>query len=361
MADRLRDTEPPQGAGAAEAKLHNRPGAALNILWVLLGREDKASSRVRGYWVAEALKARGHAVRIRHIDHRLQYLSLLAAARSADAVIFQKKYGRYDLLAARILRRLGKKVFFDIDDAPSRTRASATMQRAGRMMALSSGVLAGSGALARLARPHQSAVHLVPSGVLLENYRVKTHTPADRICLGWIGNGAHYADDLIRILRNPLQRIGARRPVTFRIVGACGVQELYQAFAGIEGVALDFIDQIPWSDPGAVADAIAPFDIGLYPLSQDPFNAYKCAFKALEYMASGLPVVASGVGANAETVVDAETGFLCQSEEDWVRAIETLAGDADLRARFGRAGRARAEQHYDVARLAARLEDILQA
>ncbi|UWQ39578.1 glycosyltransferase (plasmid) [Leisingera aquaemixtae] len=104
-----------------------------------------------------------------------------------------------------------------------------------------------------------------------------------------------------------------------------------------------------------------PFDIGLYPLSQDPFNAYKCAFKALEYMASGLPVVASGVGANAETVLDAETGFLCRSEEDWVRAIETLAGDADLRARFGQAGRARAEQHYDVARLAARLEGILQA
>lgn len=342
-------------------KLRNRSGAAMNILWVLLGREDKASSRVRGYWIAEALKARGHSVRIRHMERRLQYLSLLAAARTADAVIFQKKYGRYDLMAARLLRRLGKKVFFDIDDAPSRTQACATMQRAGRMMALSSGVLAGSQALEGLARQHQNTVHLVPSGVLLENYRVKTHRPADRICLGWIGNGAHYADDLIRILHKPLQRTGARRPVTFRIVGACGVRELYEAFAGIEGVAIDFIDQIQWSDPGAVADAIAPFDIGLYPLSQHPFNEYKCAFKALEYMASGLPVVASGVGANAETVLDAETGFLCQSEEDWVRAIETLASDADLRARFGRAGRTRVEQLYDVARLAARLEDILQA
>ncbi|KIC35676.1 glycosyltransferase family 4 protein [Leisingera sp. ANG-M7] len=351
MADRLMDPDAPPGA----------PAPAMTILWVLLGRRDKASSRVRGYWVAEALKARGHSVQIRHTEHRLQYLSLLAAARQADAVIFQKKYGRYDLLAARLLRLLGKTVLFDIDDAPSRTQATATLQRANRMMALSCGVLAGSQALARLARQHQRAVHLLPSGILPANYRVKSHKPGKRLCLGWIGNGAHYADDLIRILQKPLQLTGARRPVTFRIVGACGVPELYRAFGSIEGVEIDFIDQIQWSDPGAVADAIAPFDIGLYPLLPHPFNEYKCAFKALEYMASGLPVVASRVGANTETVIDAQTGFLCQSADDWVQAIDTLAGDAELRSRFGANGRKRAGTHYDVARLAARLEDILRA
>lgn len=344
-------------AGAGRAQ---RSGPALTILWVLLGREDKASSRVRGYWIAEALRARGHRVRIRHAQNRWQYLSLLAAARGADAVIFQKKYGRYDLLASRVLQRLGRKVYFDIDDAPSRTRATATQQRANRMMALSDGVLAGSQALAGLARQQQATVHLLPSGVQLANYQVKRHVPKGSLCLGWIGNGAHYADDLIRILRPPLQQVGARRPVTFRIVGACGVQKLHEAFADLQGVTPDFIDQIPWSDPAAVAAAIAPFDIGLYPLSQHPFNAYKCAFKALEYMASGLPVVASAVGANAETVLEGQTGFLCHSTQDWVQAIDSLGADAALRSRFGANGRRRAEEQYDVARLAARLETILQ-
>jgi len=331
----------------------------MNILLILLGNQNKASSRVRGYWMAEALTDRGHSVRIRHASRRLHYLPLLAESRNTDAIIFQKKYGRYDILAARLLRQMGKKVYFDIDDAPSRTQAAATLARAFTMMASSDGVFAGSQALAGLAQPHQNSVHVLPSGVLLKNYRLKAHQSGDQVCLGWIGNGAHYADDLIEILRQPLTLIGSRQPVKFRIVGACGVQKLYDVFGSIDGVTIDFLDQIAWSDPNAVAEAIAPIDIGLYPLAPQAFNDYKCAFKALEYMASGLPVVASSVGANAEVVIDAETGFLCQSSEDWERALMTLISDTDLRARFGLKGRQRVEQHYDVAQLAALLEVIL--
>ena len=210
-----------------------------------------------------------------------------------------------------------------------------------------------------LAQESQPAVHLIPSGVLLHRYRPKLHRTTGPVCVGWIGNGAHYADDLIGILAAPLARVGRRHEVRFRIVGACGEARLYKTFGEIPGITIDFIDHIQWSNADAVADAIAPFDLGVFPLHPGPFNDYKCAFKALEYMASAVPVVASDVGTNAEIVKDGETGFICRCSADWERALESLASDGSLRKIFGEAGRARAEAHFTVPEIASRIEAVI--
>ncbi|MEO1292784.1 MAG: hypothetical protein AAFV62_08145, partial [Pseudomonadota bacterium] len=179
--------------------------AAEKLLMILAGDAMKASARVRGYWIAEQLERQGHAVTIRVPEGRQDYIALAREAARHDAVFLQKRYGRYDIMLARWCRMAGTPLFFDIDDAPSRALDSAVMARAARMMRLSRGVLAGSRALVDLAVPQQPATYLLPSGVRLGNYSLKdwnggTDGP---ICLGWIGNGAHYADDLIEILAAP--------------------------------------------------------------------------------------------------------------------------------------------------------------
>ena len=70
----------------------------------------------------------------------------------------------------------------------------------------------------------------------------------------------------------------------------------------------------------------------------------------LEAMAAGLPVVASCVGGVGEIVVDAETGFLVPvgNEGALAAAIERLLADSSLRRRLGAAGRARAEELFDL-------------
>jgi glycosyltransferase involved in cell wall biosynthesis len=70
----------------------------------------------------------------------------------------------------------------------------------------------------------------------------------------------------------------------------------------------------------------------------------------LEAMAAGLPVVASAVGGVPEQVADGETGFLVPpgDETALAAALERLAGDAELRGRLGAAGRARAEERFDL-------------
>jgi glycosyltransferase involved in cell wall biosynthesis len=70
----------------------------------------------------------------------------------------------------------------------------------------------------------------------------------------------------------------------------------------------------------------------------------------LEAMAAGLPVVASRVGGVPEQVVDGETGLLVDpgDPKPLAAALERLTGDPALRRRLGAAGRARAEERFDL-------------
>jgi len=73
----------------------------------------------------------------------------------------------------------------------------------------------------------------------------------------------------------------------------------------------------------------------------------------LEAMASGLPVVATRVGAVPDMVRDHIDGILVEPGEvaALAAALEELIGSPDLRKRMGASARARAEERFDVARL----------
>ena len=100
-----------------------------------------------------------------------------------------------------------------------------------------------------------------------------------------------------------------------------------------------------WRHYASVADEVADlhrFDVGIMPLPATGFAAGKCALKAIQYMACGIPVVASPVGVNAEVVRHDECGFLAETPDDWERYLARLLADPALRARLGDAGRSRA-------------------
>jgi glycosyltransferase involved in cell wall biosynthesis len=100
------------------------------------------------------------------------------------------------------------------------------------------------------------------------------------------------------------------------------------------------------------------FDIGIMPLPDAPWERGKCGYKLIQYMACGLPVVASPVGANVEIVENGVNGELAGTSLEWEQALERLVGDAVLRGRMGRAGRRRVEAHYSVQVQVARLGRI---
>lgn len=89
---------------------------------------------------------------------------------------------------------------------------------------------------------------------------------------------------------------------------------------------------------------LSTFHVALAPLADDLFNRSKSPLKALEASALGIPVVASDAGPYRDFVIDGETGFLCRTDDDWMRALRTLDADEDLRQAMGAAARARAAE-----------------
>lgn len=161
--------------------------------------------------------------------------------------------------------------------------------------------------------------------------------------IGWIGSPTTWPN--VRPLVPLLRRLCADGQVRVRAVGAGPAAER-DRFPGL--------DLVEWNEAIEVAE-VQQMDIGIMPLVDLPFERGKSGYKLIQYMACGLPVVASPVGVNCEIVVEGENGFLPTIELEWRDALNRLIGDAGLRARLGTNGRKRAEASYSLSSQAPRL------
>jgi glycosyltransferase involved in cell wall biosynthesis len=192
-------------------------------------------------------------------------------------------------------------------------------------------------------------VEQLPSVVDALKYRPKSSRDAPRsgVVIGWIGSPAtaHHLAAIGSVLREIIQESGAHVVA----VGARNDQ--------LEGLP---IEVHPWTE-ATEANEISRFDVGIMPLPDAPFERGKCGYKLIQYMAAGIPVVASRVGASASIVRDGIDGFLVSSPAEWTNALKTLSGDPGLRERMGASARRRAEEGFSVQCAAPRLEQLLSS
>lgn len=164
--------------------------------------------------------------------------------------------------------------------------------------------------------------------------------------IGWIGSPSTWA--YVRPILPLLEELARTGRATVRIVGA-------GAKNGVEGMpGMKFVD---WSEEREVADVQA-MDIGIMPLPDEEWARGKSGYKLVQYMACGLPVVASPVGANRVIVMDGRTGILAASEPEWKSALSQLIDDPALRQKMGAEGRVRAVADYSLATHAPRLVEV---
>ena len=334
----------------------------MRVLFSLCGNEYKASSRVRGFWIAEELEKLGAHCRCEHRHSKSMLLRLARLVSEHDVIVFQKSYSRWHLYIQRFAHFLGKRTFVDLDDAPSRSNSPDTIRNVERMMQNATGVIVGSRTLLEYAKQHQENSRLIPSSIKLDYYEPPNpkdaHSQTQSVCVGWIGNGAHYCRALIELLIEPLTVIASRHRIRFKIVGACGERRLYDAFGAVPDLQVDLVDAIDWSNPRAVSASLSGFDIGLYPLLRNDFNTHKCGFKALEYMAMRLPVVSSRVAANTEVVEHGVDGYFAETRQEWVDALDSLICDPGQRARMGHRGREKVQRAYNASEAAKQLFEV---
>ncbi len=210
-------------------------------------------------------------------------------------------------------------------------------------------VFAGNRYLARRADAAGARwIELIPTVVDISCYFPKyEYLKSTASLIVWIGSPSTVK--YLLELAEPLSLLAKSHSFTLRVIGAGAIY--------MPGVR---IETFPWSldDEAALINGC---DIGIMPLKDSPWEQGKCAYKLIQYMACGLPTVASPVGANREVVIENKTGFFANTPKEWVEKMHLLLTDAPLRQRLGRAGRERVQSDYSLQQTASRLAALLTA
>lgn len=278
------------------------------------------------------------------------YLRTLRLARAADIVVVLRK--TFPAPYLWLLRRASRRLVFDFDDAifcntdgsASRTR----MRRFAAMVSACDHILAGNQFLAANAKRFNHAVTIIPTCLDTSRYAADFSKPADSIDLVWIGSRStrKYLVEALPALRMAAARVPSLR---LKIIADFDLPD-----ADLPVLA------VPWN-VDTEARELGSAHIGIAPMADNDWTRGKCALKVLQYMASGLPVVSSAAGANAEIVIDGETGLLAGNDAAWANRIGELAGDPEMRDRMGSAGRQRATADYSIEPVFARMLEVFAA
>ena len=172
--------------------------------------------------------------------------------------------------------------------------------------------------------------------------------------IGWVGTHSTFA--FLESLFPVLEKLAKTQKFKLRIVGA-GKKDI-----NIYGVE---VENLEWNMGREVAD-FQSFDIGLYPITlsssaNEQWILGKSGFKAIQYLAVGVPFVMSPVGVCAEIGEANVTHFNAVSPEDWYNSLYRLVSDATLRQAMGAKGRDYSVEHYRVAVQAAVLAKAMKS
>jgi glycosyltransferase involved in cell wall biosynthesis len=278
----------------------------------------------------------------------LRRLFVLLSAFRYDLIWIEKEIFPYmPALAERVLHRLGKRYVVDFDDAIFHNydlSGNSMLRRVlGRkidvVMRCATCVVAGNNYLASRAKSSGAVrVELVPTVVDATRYSPIESSVPVRPVVGWIGSPStqRYVCDIQHALASLCQEHNLR----LMLVGASA--DIASEFPGLD------VEVVPWSEESE-ADLIAQMDIGIMPLTDGPWEKGKCGYKLIQYMACGVPVIASPVGVNVDIVGASQCGLLAANAVEWKIALAKLLESPEQRLQLGRAGRQAVENQYSLA------------
>lgn len=325
------------------------------ILLLPVGDERVASVRYRVLAHRPALAAAGFDTTVRW-PRRPRLADLLRDSLSdggATMLFVHRK--TYPPPFHRVLRKRGRPVVFDFDDAidlppPGRDLddAAARRYRSNFDATVSAAdlVICGNAELARRL-PHDRR-EILATPIDTDRFRPGAVEPPKGPVAGWVG----HSDNLgyLVSLAEPLREVARRHPGFRLVVVADRPVE-------IPGIDVEF-RRWRLEDELSCFSGIA---VGLMPLEDTPWARSKCAFKAIQYMALGIPAVASPVGMNVEVIRDGGSGFLPADAAGWVRAIDSILADRELASRIGAEGRRTIVRDYSLEVVGRRLIGLLSA
>ena len=224
-----------------------------------------------------------------------------------------------------------RRFVYDIDDMVFLGHASSAnrfvkilkgRQKMVYLMRKAEHVIVCTPTLEEFVKRHNNCTTDISSTIDTDTYIPANPYANDRLLtLGWSGSlsTAKYLHLLDQVLLDLSEEIDFR----LKVIGDPDFE-----IEGLEVIAT------AWNESAEVKE-LQDIDIGLYPLPDDDWVLGKSGLKALQYMALGIPTVATRIGANTRIIRDGENGVLVNDSAEWKATILELAADPELRRRVG--------------------------
>lgn len=210
-------------------------------------------------------------------------------------------------------------------------------------------VIAGNRTLAEHAARLNANVTIIPTVVDLQRY---TYQPpretVNAVTVGWVGSTS--TSPYLAEIEPALQRLSEvhKGKVRFRTFGDPK-----------RSLKLPDLEAQPFRLDSEIDD-LRTIDIGIMPMPDNEWTRGKCAFKAIQYMALGIPAVASPVGVAGEIIQHGKNGLLANSAAEWFSCLDRLVRDVELRRRLSVNGRTTVEREYSLQVWAPRVAELFE-
>lgn len=268
------------------------------------------------------------------IIHRYDYIFILREVAPIGPPVFE-------WLIAKLFR---KRIIYDIDDAiwipqmtgsNSWTKFAKSFWKVKTIIRWAHKVSVGNQYLYDYAVQHNPNVVLNPTCVDTDKkHNIIKNQHTDRIVIGWTGSFStlHYLDEIVPVIKE----LEKKYQFDFLVIADQNPHLPLISFRFIE-----------WNGKTEIEDLLT-CNIGIMPLENDEYSNGKCGFKIIQFLSLGIPVAASPVGVNRKIVVEDQNGYLCETKQSWVNALEKLLIDANKREKMGANGRNRIIQEYSM-------------
>jgi glycosyltransferase involved in cell wall biosynthesis len=329
----------------------------MRILFIIMP-DDPPSTRIRVLDLMPSLADHGIVAEAIPLPwDPLRKRRLFARAADYDAVILQKiLLSGPDL---RGLRRRAKRLAYDFDDAiylkpafpsldPMAYDSPMRLRRFARTVESTDMILAANSVLASKAQELRPSVPIaiIPSAVADDLPAKTDYNLGNPAVMGWVGVGHNLA--YLQWLAPALREVASRHDCVLRILS-----DRPLALRGVK------VEHRRWRLE-TQNEEIRRFDVGIMPLSPDPYSLGKAAYKLLQYLAAGVPSIASAVGMNCEVSDGERNCLLARDIPSFADSLTRLLGDGERRETLGRNGRTLVAQRYTRTVVAALLADTLR-
>lgn len=294
-----------------------------NILFITQGDKTTASTRVRVLSFINLFNDSNISTKILSLPPKTKPLSRIAFILKIllNSPKFQIIYIQKILLPKPIIALLNllcNKLVFDWDDAlytspPSnilnQERLISNQSKLQNTLKNCSLIICGNKHLEEYAKQFNNNTEVIPTCV--DRINISSHNQNNNsIIIGWIGRKENliYLESLSDVFLALEEKYNNR--VFLKVV--CDEPVLLPGFNNLIN--------IKWNLDTEKAD-LSSFSIGIMPLSDDEWTRGKCAYKLLQYMATGVPCIGSAVGANNEVITHNHNGLLASNNSEWLNMI----------------------------------------